>query len=95
MSKFDTLTELCRSLEGIEKKAEALGLFLNDRELLECPCCGLFEDVTIQGILLTARKVTAPPIYTGLRFQEVSQNTYQCPDCAQQIELQAPPSNPD
>ena len=65
MSKFDTLTELCRSLEGIEKKAEALGLFLNDRELLECPCCGLFEDVTIQGILLTARKVTAPPIYTG------------------------------
>ena len=32
---------------------------------------------------------------TSLRLQEVSQNSYQCPDCAQQIELQAPPSNPD
>ena len=78
MSKFDPLIQLCRSLEGIEKEAKALGLFGNDRELLECPCCDLFEDVTIEGILITSRKVTTPPIDTGLRFQEISQGTYQC-----------------
>ena len=95
MSDYDPLIELCRSLEGIEKKAEALGLFVNNRELLECPCCGLFEDVTIEGILITSRKVTTPPIDTGLRFQEISQGTYQCPDCSQQIELPPAPSSLD
>ena len=94
MSDYDPLIELCRSLEGIEKKAEAFGLFVNNRELLECPCCGLFEDVTTQGMLVTTRKVTTPPIDTGMRFQKVSQNTYQCPDCNQQIELpSAPPDS--
>jgi hypothetical protein len=40
------LHELASQLAGLQKRAKALGVFTNDRELLECPRCGLLEDVT-------------------------------------------------
>ena len=33
-----------RQLEQAKQQARALGIFTNDRELLECPSCGLLED---------------------------------------------------
>ena len=59
MSKFgkknemDDLIALARQLEQVKHQARALGIFTNDRELLECSSCGLLEDVTAEGQLVT------------------------------------------
>jgi hypothetical protein len=37
---------LAREITRIKKQAKALGLFIHDRELLECTQCGLVENVT-------------------------------------------------
>lgn len=47
---------------------KSLGMFANDRELLECPRCGLMEDVAAGGMFLTVRP-TDLGTDTGLRFQ--------------------------
>ena len=62
MSKFgkknemDDLIALARQLEQVKHQARALGIFTNDRELLECSSCGLLEDVTSEGQLVTYPK---------------------------------------
>lgn len=62
MSKFgkknamDDLIALARQLEQVKQQARALGIFTNDRELLECSSCGLLEDVTAEGQLVPIRK---------------------------------------
>lgn len=83
-STLDTLCAaiipLVKQLAAVQKQAKALGLFTNDRELLECPHCGLMEDVTINGLLITYRQ----PDFgqdTGLRFKKVKKLTFRCPSC--------------
>lgn len=43
------LTALVRELEMVKNQAKALGIFTNDRELIECASCGLLEDVIAGG----------------------------------------------
>ena len=62
--------KLVRRVQPVLKKAEALGIFLGDRELLECPNCGLKEDVLISGQLITYRGDAVMPD-SGLRFKEM------------------------
>ena len=50
---IDGLVAAVRHLEQVKQQARALGMFTDDRELLECPSCGLLEDVTIEGLLVT------------------------------------------
>lgn len=38
-----------RHLEKVRQEARALDIFTDERELLECPSCGLLEDVTGEG----------------------------------------------
>lgn len=67
MSKFgkkdgmDDLIALARQLEQVKWQARALGIFTNDRELLECPSCGLLYD----AVLLKKSQI-ASPIPDGL-----------------------------
>jgi hypothetical protein len=35
------ISKLVRQMQPVIEKAEALGIFTNDRELLECPNCGM------------------------------------------------------
>lgn len=81
------LLDLCRELQHLQNQAEAQGLFVGDRELLDCPNCGLFEDVTAEGLLITSCELQHPPVDTGLRFRVVSANTFQCPSCAAAVTL--------
>lgn len=37
---------IAEELAALQGQARALGIFPNDRELLDCPKCGLQEDVT-------------------------------------------------
>jgi hypothetical protein len=70
--------ELARQLADLQQRAKALGVFTNDRELLECPRCGLLEDVTCTGLLITCR-ADALGEDTGLRFVQLADNIFRCP----------------
>jgi len=82
------LHALANRLAGLQKRAKALGVFANDRELLKCPRCGLMEDVTSTGLLITCR-ATALGEDTGLRFVQLADDIFRCPSCAQRVETPA------
>lgn len=65
----DRIEPLARQLQALKTEAEALGVFVGDRELLECSNCGLAEDVLADGRLITFRGTTV--MDTELRFTAV------------------------
>jgi hypothetical protein len=65
-----------RQLEQAKQQARALGIFTDDRELLECPNCGLLEDVTAEGLLVTYPNTSEEVNDSGLRFIPAD-----CGDC--------------
>jgi len=73
---------LAKQLQRLQEQAERLGVFIGDRELLECDECGLEEDVTADGFLIVYRKPVSGTD-TGLRFTEDVENKgkYLCPVC--------------
>jgi hypothetical protein len=77
--------ELASRIVALQVKARALGMFTNDRELLECRECGLLEDVTINGLLITCR---APDFGQdmGLHFEKLFQGQFRCPACGSMIQ---------
>ena len=91
MSKFgkkggmDDLIALARQLEQVKQQAGALGVFTNDRELLECSSCGLLEDVTAEGQLVTYPRSSRDMKDGGLRFRLVGQTSFECPSCGTRI----------
>ncbi len=44
--------DLCRQLARVQAQAPALGVLIGDRDLLDCPNCKLFEDVTEDVVLV-------------------------------------------
>jgi len=75
------LIELFHHLEKVKQQARALGIFTDDRELLACHSCGLLEDVTAEGLLVTYPKDSSNPEDTGLRFRQLDSESFQCPAC--------------
>jgi len=82
---MDGLTALIRQLEQVRAQARALGIFTDDRELLECPNCGLLEDVTAKGLLVTYPKDSVDLKDCGLRFRPVNKTRFACPKCGTRI----------
>lgn len=81
MAKIDDQDELADGLQELKKQAQALGMFTDDRELLNCPQCGLHEKVTFEGQLITCRK-RAGLVDSGLRFAEPdADGLSRCPGC--------------
>lgn len=80
-SNMGDLIDLFHDLEKVKQQARALGIFTNDRELLACPSCGLLEDVTAEGILVTYTKDSKSPEDTGLRYRQLDTASFQCPAC--------------
>ncbi len=76
----DDLRQLVAEAAALEAKARALGLFANDRELLECPSCGLMENIACGGRLFTCRPESLDDA-TGLRFEELGGDRFRCPAC--------------
>lgn len=75
------ISPLAAQLRDIRQKAKELGIFTDDRELLECPHCGLLEDVACDGQLFTCKSGDPTLRDTGLRFQEISSKRFRCPMC--------------
>ena len=82
---MDGLTTLTRQLEQVKAQARTLGIFTDDRELLECPNCGLLEDVTAKGLLVTYPKDSVDLRDCGLRFRPVDKICFTCPKCGTSI----------
>ena len=78
------LRPLVAQIMALQAQASAIGLFANDRELLECPGCGLKEDVACDGRLITYRG-TAFGEDLGLRFEELADPGFRCPTCSQLV----------
>jgi len=76
---------LARSILSLREEARALGLFSEDRGLLLCPACGLQEDVTIEGRLITCDCNGPAGHDLGLRFVEVPVGTFVCPRCGSPV----------
>jgi len=75
------LAALARRIQSLREGARALGLFSEDRGLLSCPACGLQEDVTIEGRLITCDGNVAAGDDLGLRFVESPVGAFVCPRC--------------
>ena len=71
---------LHREIARVQRLAQAAGLFLEDRDLLECARCGLLEDVGCYGLLMTYLSGKFP-IDSGLRFRKDKRGRYICPNC--------------
>ena len=78
---LEPLRSLAGKLTVLQAEARALGMFVGDRELVACPRCGLTEDVSFTGLLITCRP-TAFGEDTGLRFEEIKAGKFRCPNCA-------------
>ncbi len=84
------LRALATQIVALQEKARALGLFANDRELLECPDCGLMENVAAAGGGLFTCRPESLDEDTGLRFQELAQGRFRCPACGATIREEEP-----
>lgn len=81
------LHELCARLQKVREQIKASGGFLCDRDLAECPNCGLVEDVLSGGKLVTYPKDDETMTDTGLRFAEVTDRLLRCLRCQTNILL--------
>jgi hypothetical protein len=80
-----SLGALVNQLAKARARAEALGIFVEDRELLTCPVCDLSEDVAIEGHLFTYRP-TDLGVDTGLRFGKPHDDgLFRCPSCGAHV----------
>jgi rubrerythrin len=87
-NREDGLSELAQKIKPlaeeimrIQKQARSLGIFVNDRELLECTGCDLVEDVAFDGSLMTYHRHSNDMTDCGLRFEKMDKDKYRCPVC--------------
>jgi predicted RNA-binding Zn-ribbon protein involved in translation (DUF1610 family) len=73
---------LAAEIVKLQAQMTAAGLFANDRDLLECPKCGLLEDVTVDGMLITCLP-EFPGEDTGGKFVLLDnrESWWRCPKC--------------
>jgi predicted RNA-binding Zn-ribbon protein involved in translation (DUF1610 family) len=86
---WNNIRQLASRLAALQEQARSLGVFVDDRELLECPKCGLLEDVAMSGLLITYCPPDAAKD-TGLRFKELSQGRFRCPACGSIVQEDQP-----
>jgi len=82
------ISSLARQFRDAEQRARELGIFTNDRELLQCSGCGLSEDVAFDGRLFTYQSADRTFRDTGLRFQEIDSRHFHCPPCHSILEIE-------
>lgn len=78
---MNELNALVAQLTDIRAQVKAHGGFVGDRDLHQCPACGLMEDVLCGGKLVTCWQLSVQPVDTGLRFKEVGADQLACPCC--------------
>lgn len=80
-----SLMKAFEQLHDIRQQAKAMGIFTGEREILECKNCGLKEDVTFEGVLVTYFGEEFEKD-TGLRLIETeNENIFICPNCGAKV----------
>ncbi|HEY6726390.1 MAG TPA: hypothetical protein VI197_20280 [Polyangiaceae bacterium] len=84
---LEALPPLIEQLAAINEQARALGIFVEDRPLLQCSHCGLTEDELANGQHVTYYEPDEPD--TGLRFiqDEADEELFRCPACGAEVRL--------
>lgn len=85
-----SLVDLCGELLHLGQRAESLGLFVDDRDLLTCPQCRLQEDVLTDGRLVTIWNASQDIKDTGSRFADMGEGRFSCPRCQAMVEATCP-----
>ena len=91
-NNYSDIQSLAQEITEIKKQADELGLFTHERDLLECKFCGLMEDVTFEGFLITYFNKEDIEYHkmkdSGKRFIETNDlNIFLCPECGNNTEL--------
>lgn len=81
----EELLPLVQQINTLREQMRTMGLFDHSRELLDCAACGLEEDVLAGGALITTAAADRASD-TGLRFKQLSERIWQCPNCGTRIE---------
>ena len=84
---IDDLIPLVKMIQRLREQGRTLGMFTDDRELLECSKCGLVEDVAAYDLLIIYLKSSKEPKDCGLRFEPIDshETIFECPSCGTRI----------
>ena len=84
-----SIYHLAQRIRALHDKAQRLGIFIGDRELISCFHCGLMEDADTNGFLLTCYPDSLGDD-TGLRFEEADSEElrFRCPSCGTLLALE-------
>ena len=82
-SVASNLSEAMKHYRVVQEKALVQGIFLYDRELLNCSQCNLAEDIDHVGRLFTYRRGDNEFKTTGLQFIALDDKNerFKCPSC--------------
>jgi predicted RNA-binding Zn-ribbon protein involved in translation (DUF1610 family) len=81
-SNFHVFQRLASEVSARQREIQERGGPDYSRDLLKCPNCGLAEDVTFSGMLITYNSAEDYfGVDTGLRFSEPSGGDFKCPAC--------------
>jgi hypothetical protein len=83
------LHEFLDRFKALDDLAREFGIFVDDRELVECPRCGLVEDVAFDGRLISYKADDPSMRDTGLRFT-FQGKTCRCPACGHEFSGEEP-----
>ncbi len=61
---IQSMRKLAARLAELQDRAHSLGVFPGDRELLECPHCGLMEDGSLVAMPKVGLQVHEKPAWT-------------------------------
>lgn len=76
---------MAKRLIELRAQASELGLFTDDRELLTCAACGLMEDFTSDGFLITHAIESLDASDSGLRFTKRQDGHFSCSRCGADV----------
>jgi hypothetical protein len=86
---LNAIVPLAEQASELHQQAKALGLFANDRELLDCTGCDLAEDVDAAGRLITWHRGDQEiGVDCGLRFEELAADRFRCPVCGTEMRVE-------
>ncbi len=83
---LDGIMKMAREIVKLKEICRELGMFVDDRELLECPYCWLQENVDIGGFHLVTLPLDRKKD-TGLRFTQIGRSgrRWRCPNCGREF----------
>jgi hypothetical protein len=85
---MENVVSAVRRVQEAKPQARTLGMFVEERNLLECPACGLWEDVNCEGMLIIYQKDDPSQVDSGLRFRDIDETHFVCQACGAAVTVE-------